>query len=310
MKPEIVRCITECAPGPHAFLIVLKVEKYTKQDQEVINTIQEYFSEEVFKYATVVFTHGDQLKGQKIEDFVFKNTSISDLVKKCGGRCHVIDNTYWNNNPTDEYRSNQFHVDELLKTIDKMVTENNRSYYTNEMLQAVEEEIQQEEETIRLLPGNMTEEEIRKKAKRRVFMRLLIRLAGVGTGVLVGALYGGVEMVGLVLTVLSESPKPIQLRQAAGKTVKVAGTAAIGLAVGGTVCGVPAVMPAVVFPVAAAAGAVRGGLEGYRAAEGAKTPRQAAERAAEAVKNKTQSDLNEVHDALNRLSVSKPDDGH
>lgn len=48
----------------------------------------------------------------------------------------------------------------------------------------MEEEIQQEEETIRLLPGNLLEEEIRDRAKACVFDKLLIRLAGVGTGAL------------------------------------------------------------------------------------------------------------------------------
>ncbi|XP_037614190.1 GTPase IMAP family member 9-like [Sebastes umbrosus] len=112
LKPEIVRCITECAPGPHAFLIVLKVEKFTVQEQAVITEINQTFSEEVFKYATVVFTHGDQLpEGQKIEDFVHKNKLTNDLVKKCGGRYHVIDNKYWKNNQQDKHRTNQFQVD-------------------------------------------------------------------------------------------------------------------------------------------------------------------------------------------------------
>ena len=174
LKPEIVRCITECAPGPHAFLIVLKVERFTEQEQEVINKIQEYFSEEAFKYATVVFTHGDQLPdGETIEEFVRNNKFVSSLVKKCGGRCHVIDNKYWKDKPKNEYRSNKFQVEELLKTIDKMVTENNGGCYTNEMLQKVEQMIKQLEEKIRQSPGNMTEEEIREEAKSRVFVLLL-----------------------------------------------------------------------------------------------------------------------------------------
>ncbi|KAG8006055.1 hypothetical protein GBF38_005189 [Nibea albiflora] len=45
-----------------------------------------------------------------------------------------------------------------------MVMENNGSCYTNDMLQAVEEEIQREEENIRLLAGNMSDEEIRRQA--------------------------------------------------------------------------------------------------------------------------------------------------
>ncbi|KAM8746528.1 GTPase IMAP family member 8-like [Acanthopagrus schlegelii] len=205
MKPEIVSCITECAPGPHAFLIVLKVEKFTEQEQAVINTIQEYFSEEAFKYATVLFTHGDQLpEGETIDKLVSENKPLDDLVKKCGGRCHVIDNKYWKNAPKHEYRSNQFQVEELLKTLGKMVTENNAGCYTNEMLQKVEEKIQQEEENIRQSPGNMTEVEIRKKAKSRVFDWLLSALADVGTGPLLRTFLGVVVTGGLVILCLKK----------------------------------------------------------------------------------------------------------
>ncbi|XP_054483214.1 uncharacterized protein LOC129116239, partial [Anoplopoma fimbria] len=178
LKPGIVRCITECAPGPHAFLIVLKVERFTEQEQAVIAKINHYFSEEVLKYSTVLFTHGDQLEeGQTIEDFVRGNELLSDLVKKCGGRCHVVDNKYWKNNQQDEYRNNQFQVKELLKTMDKITEANRGSYYTNEVLQAVEEEIKQEEELIRQSLGNMSEIEIREKANDRVYDRLLISVA-------------------------------------------------------------------------------------------------------------------------------------
>ncbi|XP_034086319.1 GTPase IMAP family member 7-like [Gymnodraco acuticeps] len=154
LKPEIIRCITECAPGPHAFLIVLEVAKFTKHEQAVITKISQYFSEEIFKYATVLFTHGYQLgEGQTVEEYFDQNQHTSDLLKKCGSRCHVIDNRYWKNNQQEEYRSNQFQVKELLKTIDEMVKANKESCYTNEMLQRVEEEIQQEEELIRQSSG-------------------------------------------------------------------------------------------------------------------------------------------------------------
>uniref|UniRef100_UPI003AAD21B6 GTPase IMAP family member 7-like n=1 Tax=Centroberyx gerrardi TaxID=166262 RepID=UPI003AAD21B6 len=147
LKPETVRWITECAPGPHAFLIVLKVEKFTPQEEEVITKMSQYFSAEAFRYTAVLFTHGDQLpEGMTIQQFVSGSERLSDLVEKCGGRCHVIDNKYWNNNQQDNYRSNQFQVAELLRTVDKIVEENNGGCYTNEMLQEVEGEIQREEE--------------------------------------------------------------------------------------------------------------------------------------------------------------------
>uniref|UniRef100_A0A8C2XG48 AIG1-type G domain-containing protein n=1 Tax=Cyclopterus lumpus TaxID=8103 RepID=A0A8C2XG48_CYCLU len=134
LKSAIVDCITECAPGPHVFLIVLKVERFTKQEQAVITKICQYFSEEVLKYAVIVFTHGEQLpEGQTIEEFCRENKDLRDLVKKCGGRCHVVDNKYWKNNQQEEYRSNQVQVEELLKTTDKLLMENNGGHYTNEM---------------------------------------------------------------------------------------------------------------------------------------------------------------------------------
>ena len=86
LKTDIVKCITECAPGPHAFLIVLKVEKYTEQEKDVSQRINQHFSEEAFKYAAVVFTHGDQLsEGVRIEEFVNQSEDLNDLVKKSPG---------------------------------------------------------------------------------------------------------------------------------------------------------------------------------------------------------------------------------
>ncbi|XP_039677502.1 GTPase IMAP family member 7-like [Perca fluviatilis] len=195
LKPEIVRCITECAPGPHAFLIVLKVEKFIVQEQAVITKISQCFSDEVFNYATVLFTHGDQLEeGQTIEDFVHQNKSMSDLVKKCGSRCHVVDNKYWQNNQQDKYRSNQFQVNELLNTIEKMVKSNEGSCYTNEMLQAVEEVLQQEVEAIRRSSGNKSEKEIIEQARISTF-KLLINFAGTAKDTLLGAFTGAAAAV-------------------------------------------------------------------------------------------------------------------
>ncbi|XP_059211553.1 GTPase IMAP family member 7-like [Centropristis striata] len=210
LKADIVRCITECSPGPHAVLIVLKVERYTEQEEAVINKIKEYFSEqlfseEVFKYTTVLFTHGDQLdEGQTIEQYFCNNKAVSDLVKKCGGRCHVIDNKYWNNDQQDEYRSNKFQVEELLKTIDEITEANRGGCYTNEMLQAAEEIIQQEEERIRKSSPNMSEEEIREQAKVSTFKKLMIKLAGIATGALLGALLGVGVSVGVVILALKK----------------------------------------------------------------------------------------------------------
>lgn len=176
IKRSRLSCIIECTPGPHVFLIVLKVEKFTEQEQDIITQICDLFSEDALGYAAVVFTKGDQLpEGMRIDDFVNESEDLRELVKKCGGRCHVFDNKYWKQTQQDEYRSNQFQLVELLKSIDEIVEMHNGRYYTNSMLQEVESEIQREEKHIRESSENMSGKTIREQAKSRVFKKRLER---------------------------------------------------------------------------------------------------------------------------------------
>ncbi|CAJ1086071.1 GTPase IMAP family member 7-like [Xyrichtys novacula] len=266
-KPEIVRCITECAPGPHAFLIVLKVEKFTEHEQAVVDKIKEYFSEEAFRYATVIFTHGDQLQeGWTIEDFVQEDENLRDLVKLCGGRCHVIDNKYWNKE--DEYRNNQFQIEQLIKTIDEMIKDNRDGYYTNKTLQAVETEIQQEIDIIKQLFPNLSEEEIRKRAKGNVFKKVLYLLAGMATGTLLGAFFGAKMMF------------------------KLARQTGFGQAT-------TAVL------VSEVVGAMIGGIRGFIAAEVAETPWEAARAVRDAVRDHTTRLYEQVTGATEGMEQQK-----
>ncbi|XP_019209695.1 uncharacterized protein LOC102079921 [Oreochromis niloticus] len=132
LKPEILRCITECTPGPHAFLIVLKVEKSTGQQQKaVIEKISQYFSEEVFKYAAVVFIQdGPDSDEMKIKEFIDQNKYLSDLVKKCKSRYHIINNY----TRQGDNISNQSQVAKLLNTIDQIAAQNKGWCYTSKML--------------------------------------------------------------------------------------------------------------------------------------------------------------------------------
>ncbi|XP_034412938.1 GTPase IMAP family member 9-like [Cyclopterus lumpus] len=167
MKLEMMRCITECAPGPHAFLIVFKVEKFIEHNKAVVSQMCKYFSKNALKYAVIVFTHGDQLlEGMTLEKYIEESGDLGDLVKKCGGRCLVVDNKYWKDNQGDD-RSNQVQVAKLLSTISQIVVENKGRFYTDKKLRQVGEKIG--EEVIRLSSGNMSQEEIREQAKRNVF---------------------------------------------------------------------------------------------------------------------------------------------
>ncbi|XP_056298952.1 GTPase IMAP family member 7-like isoform X2 [Pseudoliparis swirei] len=229
MKSAIVRCITEFAPGPHAFLIVIKVERYTLQEQAVIAKMHQYFSEEFFQFATVLFTHGDQLpEGKTIESFIRDNKLVMELVKKCGGRCHVIDNKYWKNNPQEEYRSNRVQVKKLLKTIEEMVKANKGGCYTNEMLQAVEERIKWEETRIMLSSLTMSHDQIRQVAKEAVLKGLSSAMVNVPAVALIGAVFTGGVSLGIPLVVAAGAAAAAGAVVVVGSAVVDAGAAVIG----------------------------------------------------------------------------------
>lgn len=132
LKDEIARCTTRCTPGPHVFLIVLKVEKSTQKQQAVIDQICLGFPEEAFKYNAVVFTHVNNLpKTMRIERYINENLGLTDLVMKCSGRYHIVDRKY---SPEDE--KNNFQVSQLFNIIDMIVGENKGGCFTNSVLQA------------------------------------------------------------------------------------------------------------------------------------------------------------------------------
>ncbi|MGH0177694.1 UNVERIFIED_CONTAM: hypothetical protein FKN15_075628 [Acipenser sinensis] len=140
-KLQIRSCVSLSAPGPHAFLLVIPVGRFTEEERRAVETVQEIFSEEAVRRHTMfLFTHSDKLKGKTIEDYIQTGSKeLQQLVEKCGNRYHVL-NT--------EDRSDRTQVTELLDKIDNMVKGNNGSYYTSEMYQQAEAKIRQRQEEI------------------------------------------------------------------------------------------------------------------------------------------------------------------
>ncbi|XP_035249277.1 uncharacterized protein LOC118214021 [Anguilla anguilla] len=264
LKPEITRCIVECSPGPHAFLIVLPVRRYTEEEKKAVDEIVKMFGKEALKYAVVLFTNGAQLDNNvTIRKFVDENDHLKTLVQKCGNRFHVIDNKHWSN-PTegpDDERSNAVQIKKLLNTIDQMVKQNGGKHYTNEMLQAVAQAIEEE----------MAEGKTRVKAKESV----MILLAGVTAGTLCGALLGtaaGSAVINIAKAIKSGDTEAIAL---AGVQTVTMLTSQLGkkLAVG----------PGLAEGLSVGAGAIAGGIIGASAVSEAETVEEGVKRAISAV---------------------------
>ncbi|XP_045073883.1 GTPase IMAP family member 4-like [Coregonus clupeaformis] len=153
MTSEIVRCIEMSVPGPHAFLLVIRLGRFTEEEQNTVKWIQENFGEEASMYTILLFTHGDQLKGKSVEDFLAESKELRKLINICGGRYHSLNN--------DKRRDNT-QVPELLKKIEEMVKRNGGQHYTNEMYQEAQRKINKEKERRR-----QEEEKERERGDRR-----------------------------------------------------------------------------------------------------------------------------------------------
>ncbi|KAJ8342171.1 hypothetical protein SKAU_G00320990 [Synaphobranchus kaupii] len=126
---KIKKCISLCSPGPHVFLVVIQLGRFTEEEQHVVKIIQETFGAESAKYTMVLFTYGDRLRRRTIEEFVSHYKELAEFTDRCRGGYHVFNNK-------DEQNRSQ--VSELLKKIDKMVAINGGGFYTNEVYELVE----------------------------------------------------------------------------------------------------------------------------------------------------------------------------
>ncbi|KAK7896841.1 hypothetical protein WMY93_022166 [Mugilogobius chulae] len=147
VNEEMLKCISLLAPGPHVFLLVLQIGRFTPEEKETLKLIKTGFGKDAEKFTLVLFTHGDDVEevGLSLEEYV--NTKIDDSCKKlisdCGNRCHLF------NNKEKDTEKKSIQVKELIKKIDDVVKANGGGCYTSEMFLEAEAAIQKE--TQRLL---------------------------------------------------------------------------------------------------------------------------------------------------------------
>ncbi|XP_042284187.1 calponin homology domain-containing protein DDB_G0272472-like [Thunnus maccoyii] len=150
---DIAQSISYASPGPHIFLIIIKLGRFTDEEKQTVQKIQKIFGEEAYKYSMVLFTHGDLLNGKPIEGSLEDSEDLQEFVAKCNGQYHVFNNEV----------KDRSQVSELLDKIRNINVKNGGSYYTTEMFQMVERAI--EEEKQRLLKEK---EERNRKAQEKL----------------------------------------------------------------------------------------------------------------------------------------------
>lgn len=140
-QKEIMKCIGITSPGPHAFIIVLSLGRFTKEEQDTVDHFVKHFGESVYQYLIVLFTRKDDLDDP---DSSFKDhlTYVAKplrlFIEKCGGRVIGFNNKLKGSQSEPQ-------VKELLELIEQNVSRNGGKFYTNEMYLKAEIEVQQME---------------------------------------------------------------------------------------------------------------------------------------------------------------------
>ncbi|KAJ3614439.1 hypothetical protein NHX12_018012 [Muraenolepis orangiensis] len=161
VQQELKRSIALLFPGPHVFLLVVPIGRFTTAEKEALRQIQETFGPRVLEFSVVVFTHGDSLEDSvAVRDCLIDGSQdLAELVAKCGGRYCVFNN---------RTAKNKDQVSELLTLVDRVLKAHEGRCFTYTLLREAEEEMEKaKEETATTL----REEEERKKQEQEKVVR-------------------------------------------------------------------------------------------------------------------------------------------
>ncbi|KAK9395916.1 GTPase IMAP family member 5-like [Crotalus adamanteus] len=119
LETEMKKCRRMCQSGLHAFVLVIQVGRFAKEDKAAAKQVWKIFGYESVRRTIILFTNKEDLGGVSLQEYIKKsdNPKLCKLIKKCGNRfCG------FNNGAEGAERKKQ--VTELMETVQKMVEEN------------------------------------------------------------------------------------------------------------------------------------------------------------------------------------------
>ncbi|XP_056655859.1 GTPase IMAP family member 9-like isoform X2 [Monodelphis domestica] len=174
---EISRCVIYSCPGPHAIILVLQLGRYTKEEKHSVSLIKALFGKLAMNYMIILFTRKDDLKNEKLDNFLKESEDLQSLIHECGGRYYAFNNKA-------EGNEREVQVKELLDLIEKMMQNNKGKHFSDKIYEKTNEALkrrrralkeiytQERDDEIQIIEqeyaneSSLTEEQIREKQER------------------------------------------------------------------------------------------------------------------------------------------------
>ncbi|XP_039539032.1 GTPase IMAP family member 9-like [Pimephales promelas] len=128
---EIMKCVSLSSPGPHVFIIVVSLGRFSKEEADTVDLIKKIFGHKSAQFSIVLFTRGDDLKNKSIKQYVSesKNAELTKLIRDCGDRFLMFNN---------REKQDKTQVVELLNMIEEVKNTNQGQCFTNSMFEEAE----------------------------------------------------------------------------------------------------------------------------------------------------------------------------
>lgn len=134
VKAQISSCVALLAPGPHAFLLCVPVDRPARSELSALSALEAVFGPDAVRRHTIIlFTRSELLPDaaevEQVEAYIAsQRPEMLELVQRCGDRYHVLQSGG---------------ATELLEKVQQTVKESGGDFYSTSLLQ------QNQTETVR-----------------------------------------------------------------------------------------------------------------------------------------------------------------
>lgn len=156
-QQEIQKCVYITAPGPHAFILVVSIGRFTEEEFKSMEHFFTHFGEDSYRYFVILFTSKEKLDNEETTLESHIKTAplmLQSYVEKCKNRVIAFNNTLKGEEGTKQ-------VNDLLTLISDNVKTNNGMFYTNKNYEEAEKIMQEREKKVR----EETKKEMEKQKK-------------------------------------------------------------------------------------------------------------------------------------------------